>query len=82
MPPADSIPDNAILLDAAGVCHRPSIGISHLHALRRAGRFPLMPVRLGRAVRFRADELSRWVSAGCPAADRWRAMNMGRKGAA
>jgi excisionase family DNA binding protein len=73
---------DALLLSASDVCRRLGIGVSHLHALRRAGKFPLTPVRLGRAVRFRADDLTRWVSAGCPAATKWNAMNVGRQGAA
>ncbi|MDX2199400.1 MAG: helix-turn-helix domain-containing protein [Phycisphaerae bacterium] len=32
------------------------------------------PLRLGRSVRWRSDELSRWVESGCPDRDRWEAM--------
>jgi hypothetical protein len=38
---------DALLLSAADVCRRLGIGLSHLHALRRAGRFPLVPFELG-----------------------------------
>jgi predicted DNA-binding transcriptional regulator AlpA len=63
---------DALLLSAADVSRRLAICKGHLHGLRRAGKFPLTPIRLGRAVRFSADELTRWTQAGCPAADRWR----------
>jgi excisionase family DNA binding protein len=66
--------ENPLLIDGGEVCARLSIGKSKLHAMLRAGRFPVAPIRLGRAVRYRADELSAWVSAGCPVSDRWRAM--------
>jgi predicted DNA-binding transcriptional regulator AlpA len=64
-------PPDLILIDGAEICRRLSIGMSHFHALRRAGKFPLTPVRLGRAVRWRAADLARWIAAGCPA--RWAA---------
>jgi predicted DNA-binding transcriptional regulator AlpA len=65
---------NALLLSAQDVCDRLRIGLSHLHAMKRCGKFPLQPIRLGRAVRFRADELAAWIAAGCPTTDRWRAI--------
>jgi excisionase family DNA binding protein len=65
-------PVDAILLNADDVCRRLSIGLSNFHKLRRAGKMPLTPVRLGRAVRFRASELAEWVAADCPTSDRWR----------
>jgi len=71
----------ALLIDGAEVCARVSIGKSTLHKMIRAGKFPLQPVRLGRAVRYSAADLSAWVSAGCPAGDRWRALQQFRKSA-
>ena len=38
-----------------------------------AGRTPL-PVRLGRSVRWDAEELDAWISAGCPCRERWEAL--------
>ena len=35
-----------------------------------AGRLP-SPVRIGGATRWRADEVSAWIAAGCPPAARW-----------
>ena len=78
---SDPTANNALLLDAAGVCAKLSIGLSHFHNLRRAGRMPLEAVRLGKSVRFRASELDAWVAAGAPSADRWRAMNLARRSA-
>ena len=37
------------------------------------GRVP-RPVRIGRSVHWRADELRRWVEAGCPRRSEWEAM--------
>jgi len=51
------------------------LGIStrHLWALHSSGRLP-SPIRLGRSVRWRRDELGRWLAAGCPSRDKWEAM--------
>jgi len=71
---ADKAPP--LLIDVGEVCRLLSVGRTCLHDMRRCGRFPLHAIHIGRrAVRFSADELSRWVSAGCPNAERWRAMN-------
>lgn len=71
----------ALLVDGAEVCARLSIGKSSLHRMIRSGKFPLKPVCLGRAVRYSTAELSAWVTAGCPAGDRWRALQQFRKSA-
>ena len=51
------------------------LGISerHLWALHSSGRLPT-PVRLGRSVRWRRDELLAWLEAGCPSRDVWDPM--------
>lgn len=68
-------PDAALLVSGAECARRLGIGLSLFHSLRRQGRMPLAPIRLGRAVRFSAGELTRWAAAGCPAEAKWRAMN-------
>lgn len=57
-------PDTAKLL---GISER------HLWSLSASGRLPA-PIRLGRSVRWRLDELRAWLDAGCPPRDRWEAM--------
>ena len=59
-----------ILLDAKGAAALLAVGKTHLYGLLASGRLP-RPVRLGRAVRWRADELRAWTAAGCPSAERW-----------
>jgi predicted DNA-binding transcriptional regulator AlpA len=66
--------DTALLIDGGEVCGRLSIGKSTLHKLIRSGRFPVQPIRISKCVRYRADELARWIELGCPNVDRWRAM--------
>lgn len=73
------ISESALLLSGKQVCHRLSIGLSHLHAMKRAGKFPLAPIRLGRSVRYSADDLRRWCEAGCPASAKWNAIEMLRR---
>jgi predicted DNA-binding transcriptional regulator AlpA len=73
---APTVRDDALLLSIADVCRRLSVGRTLLHQMRRGGKFPLQEIKLGAAVRFRADDLERWVSAGCPGSERWRALNI------
>ncbi len=65
-----------LALPAADVAKLLGISQRHLHTLNASGRLP-RPIRLGRSVRWRADELRDWLDAGCPARDRWEAMREG-----
>lgn len=48
------------------------LGISerHFYKLHSSGRVP-RPIRLGRAVRWRASELRKWLDAGAPPRAKW-----------
>ena len=50
------------------------IARSTLHALRAAGKWGPIPIRLGRALRFKRAEVVAWIEAGCPDARTWEAM--------
>ena len=65
------------LLNVKDVAAALSVSERQVWKLLSSGRIP-MPVRLGRSVRWRRDELLQWVDADCPARDRWEAM--GRAG--
>jgi len=69
----DSQTAEPILLDAKQAAAMLSIGRTHLYALHSSGRLPL-PLRLGRRTLWRADELKKWVSAGCPSRQKWIVM--------
>jgi predicted DNA-binding transcriptional regulator AlpA len=56
--------------EAAALC---GLSRSSWHRLRAAGRVP-PGVRLGRACRWSRAEITAWVSAGCPAAAVWAAI--------
>ncbi len=62
-----------ILLAAAEAAKLLRISERHFYKLHSSGRVP-RPIRLGRAVRWRADELRDWVAAGTPPRDRWQGM--------
>ncbi len=62
----------AALLDRPGVAALLKVSRSFVQKLHDTGRLP-MPVRLGRAVRWRRDELLAWIDAGCPSRDSWEA---------
>ena len=61
------------LLSAGDTAKLLNISPRHLAKLHAAGKLPT-PVRLGRSVRWRADELRDWLAAGCPPRDRWNAL--------
>ena len=62
-----------LALPAADVAKLLGISQRHLYTLNASGQLP-RPIRLGRSVRWRADELRDWLDAGCPARDRWEVM--------
>ena len=60
-----------LLLDARAAAALCGIGRSLWLELHASGRCPL-PIRLGRRVVWRREELEAWVRAGCPARERWQ----------
>ncbi len=56
--------------EAAALCN---ISVRTWRSWDTAGRIP-NPVRIGRSLLWRADELREWVEAGCPRRDVWEAM--------
>ncbi len=61
-----------LLLSAAEAAEALRISVRHFYKLHSSGRVP-RPVRLGRATRWRAQELIDWLEAGAPARARWEA---------
>jgi excisionase family DNA binding protein len=82
---ADTVPANlgsghsrtdsaeVLLLDAVSVAEMLNISRTTFYALKAAGRLP-KPIRLGRCVRWRIEEIKEWVNVGCPPLHRWEAM--------
>ena len=62
-----------LLLPAAEAAKLLSISERHFYKLHSSGRVP-RPIRLGRAVRWRADELRDWLAAGAPSRSQWQSM--------
>ena len=61
--------------DVAGLLQ---VSLRHVAAMNSSGRLP-RPIRLGRAVRWLADELHAWLEAGAPARDRWEALKAAKR---
>lgn len=57
--------DAAALLDVRQVAATLGCSVRHVYRLADSQRMP-RPVRLGALVRWRRDELTDWVNAGCP----------------
>ena len=58
--------ENAVLLPAERVAEMLQVSTRTLWRLLNGGKL-IGPVRLGRSVRWRKDELLRWIADGCPA---------------
>lgn len=69
-------PPPAALLDVDALAAMLSLGTSTIWRHHAAGRIP-SPVRIGRAVRWRRDELAKWVEAGCPPRSVWERSKKG-----
>ena len=61
------------LLDVILLAALLGLSRSFVRKLHDTGRLP-RPVRIGRAVRWRRDEVLAWIETGCPSRDRWEAM--------
>jgi len=61
---------DTLLLDSTAAARLLGLGRSTFWRLHSAGRVPL-PVRLGRRTLWRAEELRKWVEAGCPPRGQW-----------
>ena len=61
------------LINARDVARTLSIGVRHLYQMLAAGLVGPQPIRLGRSIRWRSDEINDWVRAGCPSRAKWEA---------
>lgn len=64
--------DEALLLGAERLSEILGVSKRTLWRLRSAGRLP-RPVSLGGSIRWRADEIRRWIGHGCPPLKDWEA---------
>jgi predicted DNA-binding transcriptional regulator AlpA len=66
-----------LAVSATGAARLLAISRTHLFDLAKTGRFGPEPVRLGRSVRYRVDEVRSWLAAGCPPRSKWQVMRAG-----
>jgi len=55
------------------------VSTRHITSMRSRAMLPT-PLRIGRAIRWRTEEIDAWLAAGAPCVDRWAAMRKGRAG--
>lgn len=67
----------AMGVEAAQAARLCGVSRAMWYSLRKAGRLP-RPVRLGRRVLWRVEELREWMAAGCPPLACWDAIKKGR----
>ncbi len=63
--------EGPLLLSAKRVAEMLQVSTRTLWRLLSDGRL-IDPVRIGRSVRWRKDELLRWIAAGCPPRSKWQ----------
>ncbi|MCE9533793.1 MAG: hypothetical protein K8T89_22090 [Planctomycetes bacterium] len=73
-PEARMLAPAALLLDISALAALLSRSVPSLRRDDAAGRLP-SALRLGGSKRWRADEIKRWVEAGCPSREKWVAIN-------
>lgn len=62
--------DGAKLLTAKALARCLSVSVRQTHRMNRAGLVPA-PLRIGGCVRWREDEISRWLQCGAPVRAEW-----------
>jgi predicted DNA-binding transcriptional regulator AlpA len=63
-----------LALPAAEVAKLLGISERHLWSMHSTGRLGPRPIALGRAKRWRIEELRAWLAAGAPPRDKWLAI--------
>ena len=58
------------LMTAVDLARELQVSLRTVRRMDLEGHIP-QPVHVGRAVRWRRDELAAWLRAGCPRRDRW-----------
>ena len=68
--PQDNEFEGAKLLNVSALAGCLSVSVRQAHRMNKAGLVPA-PLRIGGCVRWRADEISRWLQCGAPARSEW-----------
>ncbi len=66
-------PDEPWLITVSELAEKLQLSERSIHGKRVSGELPA-PIKLGRAVRWRADEIKAWLAAGAPPRDKWESM--------
>jgi excisionase family DNA binding protein len=61
---------DALVVDAKQLARLLGCGLRTLRAWDSSGKLPA-PIRIGRCVRWRIDEIRTWLDAGCPNRELW-----------
>ena len=67
----DTTKAEPLLLSVKDVCGLLGIGVTHFYSLLSSGQVGPRPIKLGRRVLFRREEIEAWVAAGCPCLNKW-----------
>jgi len=70
---SDHTTDDQILVSAEEVARLLDMSVRNVRRLDATARLPA-PIRIGRSVKWRREEIAQWCEAGCPTRERWEAM--------
>ena len=62
-----------LMMDVRDVARELKVSPRQVWKLVASGQFP-KPVRIARSVRWRRDEVTAWIAAGCPTLTQWETM--------
>lgn len=71
-----AIESEPLALDVRGVAALLNCSPRHVWGMNAAGKMPA-PLRLGRSVRWRREEIGQWLAAGAPDRETWEGMKGG-----
>ncbi len=74
--PMNTIENEPLALDVRGVAALLGVSARHVWSMNASARMPA-PVRLGKRVLWRRDELVEWLAAGAPEREQWEARKRG-----
>jgi predicted DNA-binding transcriptional regulator AlpA len=69
---------SSVLIDRATFAQMLGRSLRSFDADRAANRLP-HPITLGGSLKWRREEVMRWIEAGCPSANKWAEMEAQRK---
>lgn len=76
MKSSNIVAEQPMVLSAMRLSQRLGVSLRHIRRMDSAGKLP-RPVRLGKVVLWKVDEINSWLNAGAPERKTWEQMKKG-----